>query len=157
MPKPTNPTPGFALRCQALAAEAPVAGACRQSQPRRVGVRHDHGEPVRPDQAPTVARVDARLTETDVPLLRVTPDAALARAEGTGRQRPMMSTIGPARGRPRTAAGFRRYVPWQGPATRVDVALMGAILGVVGLGLAIRPLKPFLVASHPVLLAFVTR
>jgi hypothetical protein len=34
---------------------------------------------------------------------------------------------------------------------------MGAILGVVGLGLAIRPLKPFLVASHPVLLAFVTR
>lgn len=33
---------------------------------------------------------------------------------------------------------------------------MGAILGVVGLGLAIRPLKPFLVASHPVLLAFVT-
>ena len=51
---------------------------------------------------------------------------------------------------------FRRYVPWQGPATRVDVALMGAILGVVGLGLAVRPLKPFLVASHPVLLEFVT-
>jgi membrane protein DedA with SNARE-associated domain len=33
---------------------------------------------------------------------------------------------------------------------------MGAILGVVGLGLAIRPLKPFLVADHPVLLAFLT-
>jgi membrane protein DedA with SNARE-associated domain len=33
---------------------------------------------------------------------------------------------------------------------------VGAILGVVALGLAIRPLKPFLLASHPVLLALVT-
>ena len=47
-------------------------------------------------------------------------------------------------------------MPWQGPATGVDVALMGAILGVVALGLAIRPLKPFLVADHPVLLEFAT-
>jgi membrane protein DedA with SNARE-associated domain len=68
----------------------------------------------------------------------------------------MMSTDGPARRQPRVAAEVRRYVPWQGPATRVDVALIGAILGVVGLGLAIRPFKPFLVASHPVLLEFVT-
>ena len=36
------------------------------------------------------------------------------------------------------------------------MALMGAILGVVGLGLVIRPLKPFLVADHPVLLEFLT-
>ncbi len=54
------------------------------------------------------------------------------------------------------SARLRRYVPWQGPTTRVDVALMGAILGVVGLGLVIRPLKPFLIADHPVLLAFLT-
>jgi hypothetical protein len=54
------------------------------------------------------------------------------------------------------SARFRRYVPWQGPATRLDLALMGAILGVVGLGLVIRPLKPFLVAEHPVLLEFVS-
>jgi len=54
------------------------------------------------------------------------------------------------------SARFRRYVPWQGHATRVDVALMGAILGVVGLGLVIRPFKPFLVADHPVLLEFLT-
>lgn len=47
-------------------------------------------------------------------------------------------------------------MPWQGRATRVDVALLGAILGVVALGLAVRPLKPFLVASHPVALAFLT-
>jgi membrane protein DedA with SNARE-associated domain len=33
---------------------------------------------------------------------------------------------------------------------------MGAILGVVGLGLVIRPLKPFLIAHHPVLLEFLT-
>jgi membrane protein DedA with SNARE-associated domain len=57
---------------------------------------------------------------------------------------------------PQPSARFRRYVPWQGPATRVDLALMGAILGVVGLGLVIRPLKPFLIADHPVLLEFVS-
>jgi membrane protein DedA with SNARE-associated domain len=57
---------------------------------------------------------------------------------------------------PQASARFRRYVPWQGRATRVDMALMGAILGVVGLGLAIRPLKPFLVADHPVLLGFIS-
>ena len=55
-----------------------------------------------------------------------------------------------------TARAFRRWVPWQGPATRVDVALIGAILGVVGLGLVIKPLKPFLLADHPVLLGFVS-
>jgi membrane protein DedA with SNARE-associated domain len=58
--------------------------------------------------------------------------------------------------RPRASARFRRYLPWEGPVTRVDVALMGAILGVVGLGLAIRPLTPFLIAHQPVLLAFLT-
>ncbi|MFI7067292.1 DedA family protein [Kribbella sp. NPDC050124] len=54
------------------------------------------------------------------------------------------------------APTWRRFVPWQGRATRVDLALMGAILGVVALGIALRPLKPFLVASHPVALAFLT-
>ncbi|WP_433158447.1 DedA family protein [Kribbella sp. CA-247076] len=51
---------------------------------------------------------------------------------------------------------WRRYVPWQGRATRVDLALMGAILLVVAFGVALRPVKPFLIASHPVLLAFLT-
>jgi membrane protein DedA with SNARE-associated domain len=36
------------------------------------------------------------------------------------------------------------------------MALIGAILGVVGLGMVIRPLKPFLIAEHPVLLEFLT-
>ncbi|MDN5919330.1 MAG: VTT domain-containing protein [Pseudonocardia sp.] len=56
----------------------------------------------------------------------------------------------------RRSTGFRNWVPWQGRATRIDLALIGAILAVVGLGLAIRPLKPFLLADHPVLLGFVT-
>ena len=62
----------------------------------------------------------------------------------------------PIRDQPRTTTRWRRFIPWQGPATRVDVALMGAILAVVALGLVLRPLKPFLVASHPVALTFLT-
>ncbi|MGH3465660.1 MAG: VTT domain-containing protein [Kribbellaceae bacterium] len=57
---------------------------------------------------------------------------------------------------PPAASPWRRYVPWQGRATGVDKALMGAILAVVALGLVLRPLKPFLIGSHPVLLAFLT-
>jgi membrane protein DedA with SNARE-associated domain len=57
---------------------------------------------------------------------------------------------------PRASAAWRRYVPWQGRASGVDKALMGAILAVVALGLALRPAKPFLIASHPVLLEFLT-
>ncbi|MCE3274401.1 MAG: rane-associated protein-like protein [Propionibacteriaceae bacterium] len=68
------------------------------------------------------------------------------------------STTDPARAphRQQTTVAWRRFVPWQGPASRIDMALMGAILGVVALGLAMRPLKPFLLASHPVTLEFLT-
>ncbi len=62
----------------------------------------------------------------------------------------------PLRDQLRTTTWWRRFTPWQGPATRVDVALMGAILAVVALGLVLRPLKPFLLASHPVALEFLT-
>ncbi|RIQ34022.1 DedA family protein [Jiangella rhizosphaerae] len=57
---------------------------------------------------------------------------------------------------PRATNPWRRFVPWQGRAGRVDLALMGAILAVVALGVALRPLKPFLLASHPVMLEFLT-
>ena len=57
---------------------------------------------------------------------------------------------------PPTTRSWRRFVPWQGSATRTDMALMGAILGVVAMGLVLRPLKPFLLASHPVTLEFLT-
>jgi membrane protein DedA with SNARE-associated domain len=53
-------------------------------------------------------------------------------------------------------AGWRRFVPWQGSASRTDIALLGAILGVVALGQVLRPLKPFLLASQPVTLEFLT-
>src|SRR5215207_527634 len=62
----------------------------------------------------------------------------------------------PSDDEPRGSAAWRRYVPWQRPATGVDKALMGAILAVVAVGLVLRPLKPFLLASHPVLLEFLT-
>ena len=58
--------------------------------------------------------------------------------------------------RARTTTRWRRFTPWQGPATRVDVALMGAIVAVVALWFVLRPLKPFLLASHPVALEFLT-
>lgn len=61
-----------------------------------------------------------------------------------------------AGGLPRATIPWRRFVPWQGRATRLDLALMGAILAVVALGLVVRPLKPFLLASHPVMLEFLT-
>jgi len=47
-------------------------------------------------------------------------------------------------------------VPWQGRASRTDWALIAAMLVVVAVGLVLRPLKPFLLASHPVLLAFLS-
>ena len=58
--------------------------------------------------------------------------------------------------RVRSALWPARYVPWSGRADRLDVVLMGAFLGVVAFGLAIRPLKPFLLASHPELLGLLT-
>ena len=47
-------------------------------------------------------------------------------------------------------------MPWQGRASRTDRALVAAILAVVAVGFALRPFKPFLIASHPVLLEFLS-
>ena len=49
-----------------------------------------------------------------------------------------------------------RFRPWKGAATRTDLVLTGAFLAVVGLGVAVRPVKPFLLASHPVALELVS-
>ena len=70
--------------------------------------------------------------------------------------RPKASDPGRVSDQPREVGGWRRFVPWQGPATRADWVLMGTILGVVALGLVLRPLKPFLLAEHPAALAFLT-
>jgi membrane protein DedA with SNARE-associated domain len=45
-----------------------------------------------------------------------------------------------------------RYKPWRGRATRTDKLLMSAFTALVLFGLATKPLKPFLLASHPVAL-----
>ena len=49
---------------------------------------------------------------------------------------------------------WRRWTPWEGPATTGDWLLMGAIVAVVGVGAVVRRLTPFLIASDPVLLEF---
>ncbi|MFC7620437.1 Mov34/MPN/PAD-1 family protein [Microlunatus sp. GCM10028923] len=51
---------------------------------------------------------------------------------------------------------WRDLAPWQGKATRLDKALLIAIIALIGYGFAMMPLKPFLIASHPVLLEFMT-
>jgi membrane protein DedA with SNARE-associated domain len=64
--------------------------------------------------------------------------------------------LGATPDRPPAITAWRRFAPWQGSATRTDIALMAAILGVVALGMVLRPVKPFLLASHPVILEFLT-
>lgn len=51
---------------------------------------------------------------------------------------------------------WRDVVPWQGKATRLDKALLIALLGLMVYGFVMMPLKPFLIASYPVLLEFMT-
>lgn len=68
---------------------------------------------------------------------------------------PIASTNAHLPGAP-SAAARRRLVPWRGPATRVDLTIVAAVLAVVGIGMVVRPLKPFLLASHPVALEFLT-
>ncbi len=55
-----------------------------------------------------------------------------------------------------TRAALRAVKPWKGKATRQDKALMAAFVGVPLFFMALTPLKPFLIANHPVLLEFVT-
>lgn len=47
-------------------------------------------------------------------------------------------------------------LPWEGKATRGDKALVATVFGVMGLMALTIPFRPFLLASHPVLLEFVT-
>lgn len=53
-------------------------------------------------------------------------------------------------------AALRAMKPWKGKATRQDKALMAAFVGIPLFFMALTPLKPFLIAHHPVLLEFVT-
>lgn len=51
---------------------------------------------------------------------------------------------------------WRDTMPWEHPMTRGDKALVFATLGVLVLTLASMPVRPFLLASHPVALSAVT-
>jgi membrane protein DedA with SNARE-associated domain len=57
---------------------------------------------------------------------------------------------------PRVRRPARRWVPWSGQASRTDRTLIAALLVVAAISLVLRPLKPFLIASHPVLLEFLS-
>ncbi len=51
---------------------------------------------------------------------------------------------------------WRQVLPWRGQATRLDKALLITMGALILYGFATIPLKPFLLASHPVLLEFMT-
>lgn len=46
--------------------------------------------------------------------------------------------------------------PWEGKAQRGDKLLLGSILGITGILMALLPLRPLLIANHPILLEFAT-
>ncbi|SDD06769.1 DedA family protein [Auraticoccus monumenti] len=66
------------------------------------------------------------------------------------------SAPNPSPEEPKAPASMRDLVPWEGRATRGDKLLVGAVLGGLALMIATIPVRPFLLASHPVLLEFVT-
>lgn len=51
---------------------------------------------------------------------------------------------------------WREMLPWEGKPSRGDKVLLGSMLGITAFYLAMLPVKPFLIASHPILLEFVT-
>ncbi|MFE3460827.1 DedA family protein [Nocardiopsis aegyptia] len=53
-------------------------------------------------------------------------------------------------------AALRAIKPWEGKATRQDKALLAAFIVIPAFFLALTPLKPLLIADHPVGLAMVT-
>jgi membrane protein DedA with SNARE-associated domain len=53
-------------------------------------------------------------------------------------------------------ADWREVLPWEGKASFTDKALMWAIAGVMVLLLALLPFRPYMIASSPVVLEFLT-
>lgn len=56
----------------------------------------------------------------------------------------------------RAKADMRAMKPWRGAPSRADKVLLGLAIGVPAVLMATMPLRPFLLADHPVLLAFLT-
>lgn len=51
---------------------------------------------------------------------------------------------------------WRDVLPWEGKPTTGDKVLLGSMFAISAFFLALTPLKPFLIAHHPLLLALVT-
>ncbi|NNG20381.1 hypothetical protein HJ590_12555 [Naumannella sp. ID2617S] len=51
---------------------------------------------------------------------------------------------------------WRDALPWEGKPSRGDKVLLGSMFAITGFYLAMLPVKPFLIANHPILLEFVT-
>ncbi|WP_081748823.1 VTT domain-containing protein [Nocardiopsis sp. CNT312] len=51
---------------------------------------------------------------------------------------------------------LRAMKPWEGKATRQDKALLACAIGIPAVFLALTPLKPLLIADHPITLTFLT-
>ena len=64
--------------------------------------------------------------------------------------------VDPAAADGRPPASLADLLPWEGKATRGDKVLVATVFGVIGLMLLTIPFRPFLLASHPVLLELVT-
>lgn len=62
----------------------------------------------------------------------------------------------PTAQKPDTPQTWRDVLPWEGKPSRGDKVLLGSMLGITAFYLAMLPVKPFLIASHPILLEFVT-
>ena len=58
--------------------------------------------------------------------------------------------------RARRPQNWREALPWDGPAKTGDKVLLWLIFAVIVIALGSFPLRPFLLASHPVLLEFAT-
>ncbi|MET0190603.1 MAG: VTT domain-containing protein [Pseudonocardia sediminis] len=105
------------------------------------------------------------MTGTDV----TTSDTGTGETRGTGRpgptgaggtqrddtsaQTPAVDDLDPFATPPQT---WRDALPWDGPAQRGDKVLLGLIGGILLVLMATIPLRPFLLASHPIVLEFVT-
>lgn len=95
----------------------------------------------RPDDDTRDAAEDARDEVTDV-----AEDQPATEGDQSGAQHDRTGPI----------TSWRQVLPWEGKATRLDKALLITMGALILYGFATIPLKPFLLASHPVLLEFMT-
>jgi membrane protein DedA with SNARE-associated domain len=135
---------------------------------RRVRFRHYRAPAaasrLKTERSHTVTESETDMTTT-LPAARSTKDPPASVTTAAVRGNPKGTPMRDKGERLRTRRGLvgwlttpwpQRYRPWSGRATSTDLLLMSAFGGVVLLGIAIKPIKPFLLASHPVALELLT-